>query len=650
MKTNFSKNLFLTAIIALVLPLTACNTVNISMQKPKQYLIDGRANIITSGQLSNNSMGMLRMAGTENKTCLADLPKCLNELDNNQFVKYTPRQLALYAELHYAKAQELQETKDCKKKKPSLACINNYQQQLLEAIRYSYAYLFFYKNHNQQSHFTNELDIQMQDIYHTASKNLIDKLSSQVINHNQQHIKINNYKINVILPNHLLQKLDNKKSLPIDSLIATSTLKMTGLNSVSTRHGIGVSYVAQKSNRHTNNIKQTILEDIRKNILDDNINNNNQIQERIYPTGNLLLTAIMQPQGNDIESILTTNNFALQLYDPYQTQNVTIHNHSYPLATNFSANYALWINENQLRQVSIMNMLRNDKGVPLPQLYMLEPYNPNKRIIIMVHGLASSPFTWVNLTNDLLNDERLRENYQVWQVFYATNLPMLENRYYIQQLIEQAYQQTVGTTQVPASQHSVIIAHSMGSVISRMMLSNDNLNEKNIFKNKKLSQNHQQKLQLNPLSSVDTAVFISAPFRGTNFADRWFTKALRDVIKLPTELTKKKSANPIINELFLQDGASQLSDKSAFMQLTKDIAIHKNVTYHNIVGDYEGVLNVVNRRSSQHKNSDGIVPYNSSHLEGAKSETVIKGGHDIHTNPKTILQLRKILHQQLAIN
>ncbi len=179
------------------------------------------------------------------------------------------------------------------------------------------------------------------------------------------------------------------------------------------------------------------------------------------------------------------------------------------------------------------------------------------------------------------------------------------------------------------------------------MLSNDNLNTKIKFKNKKLAQNYQQKLQLNALSPVDTTVFISAPFRGTNFADRWFTKALRDVIKLPTELTKKKSANPIINELFLQDGASQLSDKSAFMQLTKDIAINKNVTYHNIVGDYEGVLNVVNRRSSQHKNSDGIVPYNSSHLEGAKSETVIKGGHDIHTNPKTILQLRKILHEQL---
>lgn len=46
--------------------------------------------------------------------------------------------------------------------------------------------------------------------------------------------------------------------------------------------------------------------------------------------------------------------------------------------------------------------------------------------------------------------------------------------------------------------------------------------------------------------------------------------------------------------------------------------------------------------------SDGIVPYDSSHLDGAVSETVVTGGHNIHENPKTILQLRKILHEHLA--
>ena len=45
--------------------------------------------------------------------------------------------------------------------------------------------------------------------------------------------------------------------------------------------------------------------------------------------------------------------------------------------------------------------------------------------------------------------------------------------------------------------------------------------------------------------------------------------------------------------------------------------------------------------------SDGIVPYDSSYLAGATSETIITGGHSIHESPETILHLRKILHDRL---
>ena len=46
--------------------------------------------------------------------------------------------------------------------------------------------------------------------------------------------------------------------------------------------------------------------------------------------------------------------------------------------------------------------------------------------------------------------------------------------------------------------------------------------------------------------------------------------------------------------------------------------------------------------------SDGIVPYNSSHLEGVESEKVLTGRHNVHTSPQAILELRRILHQHLA--
>ena len=43
----------------------------------------------------------------------------------------------------------------------------------------------------------------------------------------------------------------------------------------------------------------------------------------------------------------------------------------------------------------------------MPHLYMLEPYNPNKRVIVLIHGLASSPEAWVSLTNDIIGADDL---------------------------------------------------------------------------------------------------------------------------------------------------------------------------------------------------------------------------------------------------
>ena len=167
---------------------------------------------------------------------------------------------------------------------------------------------------------------------------------------------------------------------------------------------------------------------------------------------------------------------------------------------------------------------------------------------------------------------------------------------------------------------------------------------------------------LHALPQVDTAVFISAPFAFTDYADRWFSRFARRVVRLPLDITKTVTGaitnsgqmdstelqNSTIGSLYLQNGPSQLSDQSAFIRLTKELSINDNVIYHTIMGDRVGNAQNVQGNLVGQNFSDGIVPYDSSHLDGAFSETVITGGHSIHENPKTILQLRKILHEHLA--
>mgnify|MGYP000875885397 FL=1 len=662
-------------------------------------------------------------------------------------------------------------------------CVIGYQARLFDAIKYSYTYLFYDSlkhdfegaeqdnNRSQsQNRIPSDVDIQTQDIYNAASNDVITQLyestnsskksiddikveylptAANNLDDNKQaavanntplkgnpadqvkvmKVQVDDYNLGIYLPNenNYLQNA-HKQTSALADLVSTYELRLSGLNSISKRPGLGISLVASLDDRYTTTIRQLLASSLSGRLTDEKSNDaeDSKPLSRIYPTGHLLLTGLIKPSGASVLDVLNSRQLDIHLYNPYQSESVNILDNDYPLAANFSAGYGLWLAENQLDGVGYLNLIARQPDASLPKLFMLEPYDPNKRVLIMLHGLASSPATWVNLTNDILNDDKLRDNYQVWQIFYPTNLPILENRYQIQRLINATYDQTDPTGQNRASKNSVIISHSMGAIIARMMLSDDNL-AKNLDKlndEDTLSGSEKRKIrdalkasyaedqlrerfELKALPQVDTAVFLSAPFRGTDYADRWFTRALRRIVYLPIGLVKTVTDNLAtiatqgdlaqnpLGALYLQNGASQLSDKSSFIQLTKDITMKDGLTYHSIIANNDADITkglaqmqpsgvkidlsqaveddstastdntvntaktpiepsvaavTVNDNISQaltERLSDGIVPYTSAHLDGAASETVISGGHSIQTNPQTILTLRRILHNQL---
>ena len=787
-------------LVATMMLLPACSTVSVNTQTPSKTIKDQRGSIVTENKLSTATSSTLLSAGLDEQACLQYFDQCLAQLSDSMLDEHYRAALAVYAELHYAKARQLVNSNDCQQSltRPPLDpyyanapltteqakiqqqnatnCTSSYQARLFDAIKLSYSYLFYdsllhdFEETNTDKTVTHpsnriptEIDIQTQDVYNAATNSVIKQLyqskdsANNLMGHtkikhlptdakinnsneaaianqaplngkptdqiNVMNIEVDNYDLNVYLPNenNYLQNAHEQDSALTD-LTSAYELRLSGLNSVSKRPGLGVSLVASLNDRYTTTIRQLLASSLSgklSTMASNGSMNDSDVSSRIYPTGHLLLTGLIKPAGDSILDVLSSNQLDIHLYNPYRSRNVRILGNDYPLAANFSAGYGLWLAENQLDGVGYLNLLTRRQETTLPKLFMLEPYDPDKRVIVMIHGLASSPATWVNLTNDIFNDDKLRDNYQVWQIFYPTNLPILENRYQIQKLLETTYQQTDPSGQNRASKNSVIISHSMGAVISRMMLSNDNLmddldrlddqdmlsmSEKHKIRNA-LNQSFggqqlKDRFELQALPQVDTAVFLSAPFRGTDYADRWFTRALRRIVYLPVGLVKTitdnlaaitikgdLAQNPL-GALYLQNGASQLSNKSSFIQLTKDISIDDGVTYHSIIANNDADITqglaqmqpngakidlstavssdtsdtsdisskplvaavVVDNDISQaltERLSDGIVPYTSAHLEGASSETVINGGHSIQANPQTILTLRRILHKQL---
>lgn len=672
---------------------------SLSPSNPAKVIELGRDNIITSSRLSLFTDSVLISSGHNTENCLADFQTCLTAIDATLLDHDSKTYLAVLAELHYAHAMHLKADTACQpparppidpyyanapksdseldaENTARLTCQSGHLDSLYHALRYSYAYMFYEALTGKKTTDTiiSEERLRTQDIYHVTLSALIDELyledagsfSTAHIQHatpaaindstdaqvriSTIHLDRPDIALHLYLANHpsYLSPL-NEGNHALSSLRSIYNSDISALNVTNMRSGMGVGYVGSLDNRHLLNIKTALTE-------------SPSDKSRIHPMGHLLMTTVIAPEGDSLDAVLNSKNFHAYFFNPYDQKTVTLLGQTEPLFANFSAAYVEWLKENQFRELALAKLFSKE-GERLPELFMLEPYNPNKKVIIMLHGLASSPRTWVELTNNLFADPVLRDQYQVWQVFYATNLPILENRYHIQSLINEAFFATDPDGTHPASRHAVIISHSMGAVISRLMLSDDNLlnplaeiAEDKSGLSRLLSTTHQDtiksRLQLSALPQVDTAVFVSAPFRGTDYADRWFTRGVRRVIQLPVSLTQSVTHALIDSDvekdplaaLYLQNGASQLSDKSIFMQLTRDVQIKDGIHYHSIMAN-----NTKHPTADTVSDfiSDGIVPYTSSHLPKADSEIVITGGHSIHENPQTILHLRKILHDHL---
>ncbi|MDH2102887.1 alpha/beta fold hydrolase [Acinetobacter ursingii] len=660
---NFRKKnstLFLVSAFSITL-LSGCQVVSVKQQAVNVTIANERNSILMQDKLSEASLNVLSMSGREAKICMDQPTSCVNELKmipeivDEQF-------LSTASELYLAKAMQLDKSSACTVSSITKHRSEDHQRQtqqtyddcqteqlkmLDKSIRYSYAYLFKTKRKPIDRIFDNR-QVQIRDFYNQAIAKLVT-ISAQrsSVKKATDSVKIGNSIYNINLDQY--QLLKNKE---LDRFISSYNLNFSGLRTIHRRDGFGSEFVAvfPASEEKSNN----------KYILDPlNASYQTSINPNIHKARYLSATIVARPvKAESVDDIINSPNITVQVMDPYRTENVDIAGKSYPLAANFSAPYGLWLAENNLGAAAYLSLIDREERLTMPHLYMLEPYNPNKKVIVLVHGLASSPEAWIALTNDIMGDSILREHYQVWQVFYSTNMPILESRFQIYALLKQAFGAL--NPNDPADKDAVLIGHSMGGIISRLLVSNADISQSALsmmspYQQAKLKKHPivSERLKIQPITNFDRAVFMSSPNRGTDFADLWFTRAARKIIKLPgaflgavtdTITNQDIDAKDILTRIdkgLIQNGPSDLSHKSKFMALTEDINPPKGFVFHSIIG---------NKTNSKDPDvmTDGIVPYKSAHLDGATSEVIIKGGHSIQETPEAVLELRRILRQHLV--
>ncbi|HLA84700.1 MAG TPA: hypothetical protein VJL29_07895, partial [Thermoguttaceae bacterium] len=127
----------------------------------------------------------------------------------------------------------------------------------------------------------------------------------------------------------------------------------------------------------------------------------------------------------------------LEIYDPLTIGHLAINDQRVPLESDLSTPLALFLSNSQLDQVATVSLLKPERLLKqlrpghkdsIMGLYMMQPYEPDKIPVLFVHGLWSTPATWIQMYNDLRNSPEIRKNYQFWFYIYPTGQPFGSRR------------------------------------------------------------------------------------------------------------------------------------------------------------------------------------------------------------------------------
>ena len=286
-------------------------------------------------------------------------------------------------------------------------------------------------------------------------------------------------------------------------------------------------------------------------------------------------------------------------------------------------------------------------------LHMLHPYQPDKIPLVLVHGLMSEPGTWLVMINDILGDPVLRERYQLWAFLYPTGNPMPYSAHLLRQALLDAREFFDPEHDDLAFNQMILVGHSMGGVLSRLMITSSGDHLYNAISDRPLdelglSEEDTKLLEdvffFEPLPFIRRVVFIATPHRGSDLADIGLAKLAAKSIELPARLTRV--GNDLIGTLTKTGQAKRmmrrvptsidgLSPGSTFSLAIEQMTLAPSVPYHSIIANY--------KEADTPGGSDKVVPYESSHLQGAVSEMIVKDVHTCTDNPRVVWEVRRIL-------
>ena len=357
----------------------------------------------------------------------------------------------------------------------------------------------------------------------------------------------------------------------------------------------------------------------------------------------------------------------IHLYDPLEYQSIEVAGRRIPLESEFTLPLAYYLQDPLLNSnvLSTATLINADLAKEIYGMYMIEPYDPNKIPVVMVHGFWSSPVTWLQMLNDLRANEEIRQHYQFWFYMYPTGQPFWVSARQLRHDLESVRQDVDPTHDSTAMDQIVLIGHSMGGLVSRMQ----SIDSENHFWNQisdvpfdQMSGDESTLRELrdlfffDPNPGIGRVITIATPHHGTRFsnnATRWLSDKVFQLPKLLqsrfTEFVRENDAalkNPRM--LKILTSVDSLAPNSPAIRALQQAELADWTLFHNIYGDVADRGGWRKLNPSWHTPGDGVVSTESAQMVGVESQIAVDAEHMlVHKHPGTIVEVRRILLEHL---
>jgi pimeloyl-ACP methyl ester carboxylesterase len=384
------------------------------------------------------------------------------------------------------------------------------------------------------------------------------------------------------------------------------------------------------------------------------MNDPTQEEDYLAPSVKVPVTALLRIDDPRRQLTREQVQASIELYDGFDRGTVDIDGRPVPLESEPSAALAYSLSLSKVWGAEIWGFLFGDLlGKERTSLAFAQPHRPGRIPVVFVHGTASSPGRWADMLNVLSNDSSLRGRYEYWFFFYETENPIPYSAMRLRQALEQAVHRLDPDGKDPAMRQMVVIGHSQGGLLTKMTAIDSGSHLWDAFSRKPIeslnvSNETRQLLQraafVKPLPFVTRVIFISTPHRGA-YAAGWriahwvagFARLPLTVASATTDLLKGNADAIRLDPERPHMGAVYgMTPGSPFLKALAPIPIAPGVAVHSIIP--------IQGDPPPQGQGDGVVMYDSAHIDGVESELVVpRWYHSVQNNPLAIEEVRRIL-------